>query len=89
MTFPGIGFIGYFKDSKPFGKFWAGMISGTYQNAFLHGEINENDGTISGNKIAYIYPDMETVLLGKFKDRKMIDAQESRIIEIECTEDED
>ena len=36
--------------------------------------------------IAYIYPDMETVYLGVFENRKMIDAQESLILEVGCDE---
>ena len=84
FTHPGIGYIGYYKDSKPFGTFWAGMVGGVKQHAFLHGNINSEDASISGNNIAYIYHDMETVLYGKFKDRQMIDAQEAKILEIDC-----
>ena len=43
-------------------------------------------GKITGNYIAYIYPDMETVYLGVFENRKMIDAQESLILEVGCDE---
>ena len=32
----------------------------------------------------YIYPDMETALVGKFADRKMKDAQESRLLDVGC-----
>ena len=60
------------------------MIGGRLRNAFLHGTINETNGMITGNDIAYIYPDMETVYLGAFENRKMIDAQESKIAELGC-----
>ena len=60
------------------------MIAGRLRNAFLHGTINETNGMITGNDIAYIYPDMETVYLGAFENRKMIDAQESKIVELGC-----
>ena len=62
------------------------MIGGNLRNAFLHGKINEKNGMITGNDIAYIYPDMETVYLGKFENSKMIDAQESSILEVGCDE---
>ena len=86
VNYPGIGFIGYYKGSKPFGTFWAGMIAGRLRNAFLHGTINETNGLISGNDIAYIYPDMETTYLGKFENRKMIRAQQSKVLEIDCND---
>ena len=50
----------------------------------LHGTISPTDGTITGSQIMYIYPDMETVLLGTFEDRKMKDAQESRVLDLDC-----
>ena len=50
----------------------------------LHGTISPADGTITGSQIMYIYRDMETVLLGKFEDRKMKDAQESRVLDLDC-----
>ena len=52
----------------------------------LHGMIDEKDGKISGDNIAYIYPDMETVLLGRFEDRLMKDGQESEVLSVECDE---
>ena len=41
----------------------------------LHGKVN-SEGLISGDNIAYIYPDGETALLGKFEDRVMIEARQ-------------
>ena len=50
----------------------------------LHGTVSPGNGTITGSDIMYIYPDMETALLGKFEDSKMKDAQESRVLELGC-----
>ena len=61
------------------------MIGGRVRNAFLHGTMDTN-GKMTGNNISYIYPDMETVYLGKFENRKMMDAQESKILELDCDE---
>ena len=55
------------------------MIGGRQNNGYLHGIISPIDGTISGDKISYVYPDMETALLGRFEDRIMMDVQESNI----------
>ena len=32
----------------------------------------------------YIYPDIEKALLGKFEDRKMKDAEETRVLDLDC-----
>ena len=61
------------------GNFWAGMIGGRQNNGYLHGTISPTDGIISGDRISYVYPDMETALLGRFEDRIMKNAQETNI----------
>ena len=81
----GISYIGYFKNSQLQGIFWAGLYGGD-PRGHLHGMIGEKDGKITGDNIAYIYPDMETVLLGRFEDRLMKDAQESKVVNIECNQ---
>ena len=52
----------------------------------LHGITDPTDGSITGNNISYIYPDMETALLGRFKDGKMQDTQESIVFDLGCDE---
>ena len=52
----------------------------------LHGTIYNNDGSITGDDISYIYPDMETALLGSFKNRLMKDALESTVLDVSCDE---
>ncbi len=37
------------------------------------------NGSISGDNIAYIYPDMETVFLGTFQNKLMRAARESEV----------
>ena len=55
------------------------MIGGKRSNGYLHGTVSPTDGTITGDRISYVYPDMETELLGRFEDGIMRDAQESNI----------
>jgi histone-lysine N-methyltransferase SETD7 len=71
--------MGQYVNGKPEGYFWAGMVGG----GFFHGKMAE-DGTITGSDMTFIYPDMETVLLGKYNDRIMIDAKESSVLEESC-----
>ena len=79
----GLGFIGYYKNSQAFGIFWARMFGGS-PGGHLHGILDSTNGTITGKNISYIYPDMETVLLGKFEDRIMKNAQESKVLDVKC-----
>ena len=60
---------------------------GGHPNGHLHGNLDATDGTITGSNISYIYPDLETVLLGKFEDRIMKRAQESTVLEVKCGKD--
>ena len=82
---PGTGYIGYYKNSFADGTFWVAMLGGK-PNGHLHGTVNPTDHTITGNNISYIYPDMVTALLGKFEDRRMKDAREATVLEIDCDE---
>ena len=59
------------------------MIGGK-PNGHLHGKISSKDETITGNNISYIYPDMNTVLLGRFENSVMKDAQQATVIELDC-----
>ena len=79
----GIGALGYFENSKASGTFWVGMFGGK-PNGHLHGTIDVDDGTITGDNISYIYPDMETALLGRFENAVMIKAQESTVLDVKC-----
>ena len=56
----GLGFIGNFRNGQVYGHFWAGMVHGVdYHGGYLHGKADKF-GLITGNDIAYIYPDGET-----------------------------
>ena len=70
-------------NAQASGTFWVGILGGR-PTGHLHGRLNLSNGTITGDNISYIYPDMETVLLGKFKDRIMKDAQETTVLGIKC-----
>ena len=61
-------------------------MKGGKPTGHLHGSNDPTDGSITGNNISYVYPDMETALLGKFNLGKMQDAQESTILDLGCHE---
>ena len=77
-----VSFIGRFKNGKPSGNFWYKMVGG----GFMHGSFNE-EGKATGNNLAFIYPDMETALIGNFEDLVMKSAHEAEVIDAACDED--
>jgi len=63
-----LAWAGLFKNGKSYGASWRGCVGG----GFLYGSVGPN-GLFTGNKNAYIYPDMSTALYGKFQDGKMVE----------------
>ena len=78
---PGVGFIGRFKNGILDGPFWVGMPG----NGFLHGIVNDK-GELTGDDIAYIYPDGVTAFKGRFENRYMISARNVDIKKYTCDE---
>ena len=66
QPYRGIGFVGRFKSGQVHGNFWAGMVNGGY----LQGKADEK-GFLTGDRIAYIYPDGETAFFGCFENKFM------------------
>ncbi|EGW07015.1 Histone-lysine N-methyltransferase SETD7 [Cricetulus griseus] len=63
-------FKGQYKDNIRHGVCWIHYPDG----GSLVGEVNE-DGEMTGEKIAYVYPDQRTALYGKFIDGEMIEGK--------------
>ena len=64
----GLSFIGWYTDGKPSGPCWRGLIGGSW----IYGIVN-SDGDFTGDKdMAYIYPDLELALIGKFEKGIMV-----------------
>ena len=64
---PGLSFVGRFENGIPTGVCWRGLIGG----AWLYG-IVDDIGEFTGDEIAYIYPDLNTALFGKFVNGTMV-----------------
>ena len=77
----GLHFLGRFQNGQAFGHFWIGLLN----NGFIHGVADLN-GHATGDDIAYIYPDGETALKGKFKNTFMKNARNVDVIEYGCDE---
>ncbi|KAG8453918.1 hypothetical protein GDO86_000515 [Hymenochirus boettgeri] len=63
-------FKGQYKDNVRHGVCWICNTDG----GSLVGEVNE-DGDMTGAKIAYVYPDERTALYGKFIDAEMLEGK--------------
>ena len=73
--------MGTFVNGQVQGNFWVGMVNG----GNLHGKVDEN-GQITGDEIAYIYPDGETAFKGRFENRIMKKAYNVDVKEYGCDE---
>ena len=80
VTFPGIGFIGYYKNGLPHGHVWMETIGG----GLLHGKVDEKDYKLTGNNVSFVFPDRNTLFHGKFIDRKMVCARDAKLNKIRC-----
>jgi histone-lysine N-methyltransferase SETD7 len=54
--------------------------------SWLYGNVDDI-GEFTGDQIAYIYPDLNTALFGKFVNGTMIDASEAKIVGSKCNDD--
>jgi len=80
----GIGYIAKFKSGKPEGPVWMGLIGEPIiGQGFLYGKLN-SEGKLTGDNIAYIYPDYLTALIGTFEDKIMKSAREVKITQVTC-----
>uniref|UniRef100_G3UIW3 Histone-lysine N-methyltransferase SETD7 n=1 Tax=Loxodonta africana TaxID=9785 RepID=G3UIW3_LOXAF len=71
-------FKGQYKDNIRHGICWIYYPDG----GSLVGEVNE-DGEMTGEKIAYVYPDERTALYGRFIDGEMIEGKLATLISTE------
>ena len=74
-------------SGKPLGKVW--KIPNThsqqqFRDGFFYGALDTIDGRFSGDDVAFIFPDMKTVLVGKFREGYMVAGRESKIIAERC-----
>lgn len=77
---PGFGLIAIYSYGRAAGDIWVGMKG----DAYLHGKVDPNDSTITGDSILYIYPDYETAIIGQFKNRLLQSGSETEILQVGC-----
>uniref|UniRef100_A0A0K2TBW1 SET domain-containing protein n=2 Tax=Lepeophtheirus salmonis TaxID=72036 RepID=A0A0K2TBW1_LEPSM len=77
-SFPGLAFIGRYDNGIPVGPSWRVVPGG----GLLYGDINGAEFT--GDNLAYIYPDLDTVIIGKFKKGILIEGKEATLTGVRC-----
>ena len=68
-------FVGRYANGRPSGPCWSYREGG----GFLFGFADQK-GTLTGAEIAYIYPDLETALVGRFDLEVMTEARTARVV---------
>lgn len=80
----GIGYLSLFRNGKTEGPVWYGTVGeGIIGQGFLYGLPNKK-GWLTGDNIAFIYPDHLTALVGKFEDKIMKAAKEAQVSQVSC-----
>ena len=65
------------RNGKPFGICWKLIKGGGY----VVGHVNE-DGLLTGNDIAYLFPDLRTAFVGSFQNGVMREAKASTLNDV-------
>ncbi|XP_078457239.1 histone-lysine N-methyltransferase SETD7 isoform X3 [Lampetra planeri] len=76
-----ITFRGQYRDNLRCGLCWIYFSDG----GRLVGEVN-SDGEMTGDQVAYVYPDGRTAFYGRFSDGEMIQAQPAIILGLDKNE---
>jgi len=80
----GLGYLGLFRNGKAVGDAWYGLVGeDVIGQGFLYGHPDKK-GSLTGDNIAFIYPDHLTALVGRFEDKFMKSAKEARITQVTC-----
>ena len=69
-------FVGRYYRGIRRGFCWQGCFGG----GFICGFVDKEDGSFSGNDIAYIYPDFKTAIKGNFHNEKLVSGQMCEVI---------
>ncbi|TRY64354.1 hypothetical protein TCAL_03641 [Tigriopus californicus] len=77
--FSGLSFVGRYDNGQITGPMWRFVVG----NGAIYGIADEN-GRLTGKRIAFIYPDLETVYLGEFDNGIMVKGQQSAITGYRC-----
>eukprot|EP00096_Caligus_rogercresseyi_P007963 TRINITY_DN2617_c0_g1_i1.p1 TRINITY_DN2617_c0_g1~~TRINITY_DN2617_c0_g1_i1.p1 ORF type:complete len:716 (-),score=86.93 TRINITY_DN2617_c0_g1_i1:114-2261(-) len=78
--FPGLSFVGNYERGVPIGPSWRFLPGG----GLLYGD-NIQGHEFTGDNLAYVYPDLETTILGRFEKGVLIKGREALLKGVRCT----
>ncbi len=70
---PGLAFVGRYDNGKLFGHAWRGLTGGSW----IYGDIDESGEFTGKGNVAFIYQDLETAVVGTFKNGIMVSCPKS------------
>ncbi len=59
---------------RPVGRVWRGLTGGTW----VTGDVDE-EGSITGDDVAFVYQDLKTAIVGKFRDGVLVSVANSLV----------
>ncbi|XP_059087629.1 uncharacterized protein LOC131884018 [Tigriopus californicus] len=77
----GVAGLFNFRNGKPHGNAWIRLLS----DGFIHGRFNEN-GSLTGDNLSFIYPDMSIAYVGQFENMVMKAAKVAEVVAERCDE---
>lgn len=72
-----VTWMGAYRNGRQSGQCWLWKEGGGY----LTGKVNE-EGKLTGDEIAFVYPDLETAIVGRFEDGVLVNGRASKIASV-------
>lgn len=72
-----LSWVGWYKAGLPLGTCWTSIPG----DGWIVGKV-DYDGKFSGNRIAFIYPDLTTALVGRFNDGALVSAVPGKVVSV-------
>ena len=73
----GLVWLGHYSGGVPTGVCWQAVLG----SAWLVGHL-DTAGQMTGSDLAFLYPDLRTALVGRFKNGELLSAFHSKVISV-------
>ena len=73
----GVVWLGQYQGGVPVGHCWQAVLG----QAWLVGHL-DTGGHMSGSHVAFLYPDLETALVGQFTNGELVSAFHNKVISV-------
>ena len=76
----GLVSVTFYLNNKPFGMAWRGLVGGAY----LVGHLDQDSETLTDRSGHFLYPDLTTVIAGRFADGRLVSGSNGVITQVDC-----